>query len=157
MEAAAKRTQLLKILTSLGVELAPQNKLPDDALEKRLRRAIDEVQHLSTLIPSRPLLPRSLEEWKGTEGSLIKAMTRVNLEEVVLNTAARKQYGMTNANDTFADPLSDLGQTVIAMAELWTRGHRSCIIKDVNDVDSGHGIYVRVSMLLMFTVHTNLE
>ncbi|KAL6304710.1 hypothetical protein BKA93DRAFT_259435 [Sparassis latifolia] len=57
------RTEILTILSSMGVELPPSTKLPDEALAKRLKQAINAAQYLTKVIPAPPLNIASVPAW----------------------------------------------------------------------------------------------
>lgn len=138
-----KRAQTIELLAALRLEIPSQTKIPDDKLEKRLKRAISCVQYLSSAIPSPPLIPNSLPKWDDEGLTLIQSMIRQNLEQALLTLAALESGRPIKAN--YADPLHDLQQTVGAMVQNWTKGLHCCVVEDLNK--EKWAINIRVSLL----------
>lgn len=137
------RQETLALLSSMGVDLPPSTKLPDDALEKRLKRAINCAQSISTALPSVPLQPSAIPAWPHTSGktSLQEAISRINFGEALAIQRARTQ-GQQNPHQLYENPFMDLRQTLLAVARAWDDGVETCILQDAGKFE--HSVLIRV-------------
>lgn len=103
---ALTRAETVSILAAMNVELPARTKLPDKALQKRLRDSLEAAQYMADEITDamRPLNPPTLRAWSGP---VLEASRRGNLNEAVRNYTAR-QNGRENDVDLFQDPFTDL-------------------------------------------------
>ncbi|KAH9925054.1 uncharacterized protein BXZ73DRAFT_50322 [Epithele typhae] len=133
------RTELLQVLSSIGVELPKNTKLPDNELSKRLRDALNLAQEKDTLPPTFdvekmkkwPLFdqPSSKENSAGarkSKQSLLEAMKRSNLGEAFQNALT----GNKAQPDLYKDVFTDLRQTVMNVANNLDAGHKAFILHD---------------------------
>ncbi|KAI0074273.1 hypothetical protein K474DRAFT_1677252 [Panus rudis PR-1116 ss-1] len=138
------REETLKLLASMGVELPPQTKLSDEALEERLRKCVRSIQDINTLFPSRPAPLSSYSAWptKGRHAmSVLEGIRRVNIGEA-LQIAKARESGLSVEAEVYVNPFGDLRQTVMALGRSWDEGVRCCIVQDpVADVPA---IYLRM-------------
>ncbi|KAI0370797.1 hypothetical protein BV20DRAFT_994690 [Pilatotrama ljubarskyi] len=142
------RSEILKTLNSMGVEIPANTKLPDETLEKRLRSALDAAQEKNRFSDQLDL--RSLRKWpllKGGEPqawdegrSLLDAVKRGNMQEARQNHLA-SLLGADRHNELYVDPFMDLRQTVMSIANVLDQGLSWCIIQD--PAHEQHAINIR--------------
>ncbi|KAG7091272.1 hypothetical protein E1B28_010322 [Marasmius oreades] len=77
------RDEKMGLLASMGIELPQTTRLPDDALEKKLRNTIDAAQYFKDVIAKAPIDPATLPLWplRSSSKSLSQATARGNLGE----------------------------------------------------------------------------
>lgn len=128
MERLSRR-ETLSILSAIGVELPPETRLSDEALEKRLKQAINAAQCLAQHIPNSPLNPATLAAWPSTspgdDRSVHDAVKRGDMAEALANLEARMQ-GRDNAVALYQNAVLDLRQTLMALASMLDEGRRWC-------------------------------
>ncbi|GBE83314.1 hypothetical protein SCP_0503620 [Sparassis crispa] len=121
----------------MGVDLPPATKLPDDALEKRLKQALNASQCFSSVIPDPPLKPTTIPAWPpfnpkgGNDYSLQAAFTKGNFDEAFANETARI-FGRQNAVDLYVNPMIDLRQTLMTIGKLCDEGFKCCVVQDTD-------------------------
>ncbi|KAI8996668.1 hypothetical protein BD414DRAFT_434731 [Trametes punicea] len=128
------RTEILRILQSMGIELPQNTKIPDDTLEKRLRAALDAAQEKSRF-PSQ-LKPLELAPWPLAKADelnsrarpLLDAVKRGNWQEALANYMRGR--GACAAPELYVDPFMDLRQTVMSLANVLDQGLTWCTVQD---------------------------
>lgn len=93
------RDEKLKLLHSMGIEFPPSTRLPDDAIEKRFRNALDATQSFERLIDNLPFDPSSLPHWSQStsgETQLVKHYNRSNLAETLADAQAGNENTFMN-------------------------------------------------------------
>ncbi|KAK0449821.1 uncharacterized protein EV420DRAFT_766086 [Desarmillaria tabescens] len=104
------RSQILGLLESMGVELPPTLKLPNDALEKKLASALSAAQEISTL-GKFPINPSKLPLWKNQSKSAFDAMQRTSMAEAMRNYNARAR-GLPDPFALYSSAFIDARQTL---------------------------------------------
>ncbi|OCH86729.1 hypothetical protein OBBRIDRAFT_890275 [Obba rivulosa] len=127
--AGLTRDELLAALTSMKVEVPAETSISDDALDRRLQRALKAAQHLEQAVPHPPLDPATLPKWGPQRGPVAQAARRGNLDDAFfapLDAAAREQAraAAAPADSAFAD----LRRLVGAVAGLRDAGQRWCVV-----------------------------
>ncbi|KAI0704230.1 hypothetical protein C8T65DRAFT_654302 [Cerioporus squamosus] len=125
------RTETLRVLKSLRVEIPEDTKLLDENLEKRLRDALNAAQQKDRL--SIPLNLDALSPWPvpregmpdSTAKPMLAAVTRGNLAEAAMNHARNQRVP-----ELYVDPFIDLRQTVMSIANLIDKGIKWCVVQD---------------------------
>lgn len=142
------RTEKLKVLASMGIELPKDTKLVEEVLDKRLRNALDAAQekdrfpNLSNLLdlPAWPLV--NAGDINSTARPLLDAVKRGNYHEALQNRQAAS-LGVSAAPELFTDPFMDLRQTHMSLANMLDKGFMWCTIQDPDRQTSA--INIRVS------------
>ncbi len=124
------RQELLKALPAMDVSIPLSTKLSDEALEKRLRQALNASQVSSQLITKSPINIKSLHKWP-LGSSLYESVRRGNWQESMANYSSR----MGGSSNTEASALSgnafmDLRQTILSLANSWDKGSRVAVMQD---------------------------
>ncbi|KAI0658124.1 hypothetical protein C8Q70DRAFT_1045837 [Cubamyces menziesii] len=140
------RSETLQALASMGIELPPHTRIPDEDLEKRLRLALDAAQEknrfsdaLKTLdLPQWPLI--KADKIQSNSRPLLEAVRRGNWQEARQNQAAMA-LGASGAPAIFVDPFMDMRQTLMSLANALDNGFMWCLIQDP-DLDV-HAINIR--------------
>ncbi|KAG7448862.1 uncharacterized protein BT62DRAFT_731197 [Guyanagaster necrorhizus] len=104
------RSQILGLLKSMGIDLPPTLKLPDDALEKKLASALSAAQEISTL-GKFPINPSKLPRWENQPKSAFDAMQRTSMAEAVKNFNARTR-GLPDPFALYSSAFLDARQTL---------------------------------------------
>ena len=120
------RQETLTTLTGLGVELPPATKLSDEALQRRLRQALNCAQYVSHVLQTPPLDPAALPEWPSSR-SAYDGVRRVNFQEATENFHARLQGKEV---ELYKNPVIDARQTLMGIAKWWDEGHRWMVLQD---------------------------
>ncbi|KAH9944915.1 hypothetical protein B0H21DRAFT_779324 [Amylocystis lapponica] len=125
------REETLAILSSMGIELPPRTKLPDEALAKRLKQAINAAQCLSTVVPDAHVDPATIRRWptEGENRSVYAAIRRGDLHEAAA-TAHARALGRDQAVDLYTNAFMDLRQTLMGIAVAWDEGRTWGVIQD---------------------------
>ncbi|KAJ3904158.1 hypothetical protein F5879DRAFT_881122 [Lentinula edodes] len=136
------RQEKMNFLHSMGIELLPSTRLPDDAIERKFRGAIDASQSFSKLIQKPPFNPSSFPLWskKNASKSLLDSVKRGNMMEAFANAQARSQ-GKENAWDMYENVFVDIRQTIMSLASGFDKGVISAIAQDK---DYSYAICIRV-------------
>ncbi|KAK1230931.1 hypothetical protein PQX77_005962 [Marasmius sp. AFHP31] len=74
------RDEKLGLMHTMGIELPTTTRLPDDALDKKLRNAVDAAQYFSMVVTKSSIDPATLPAWP-VKSPLQKATVRGNLGE----------------------------------------------------------------------------
>ncbi|KAF9065036.1 hypothetical protein BDP27DRAFT_1332609 [Rhodocollybia butyracea] len=121
---------------------SPTTRLPEHAIEKKFRSAIDASQTFSKHIEHPPFNPSSLPLWskKTSTKTLLDLFKRGNMEEAVANAHARSE-GKENAWDLYENTFSDLRQTVMSLANGFDSGAKTAIVQDK---DTSYAVCMRV-------------
>lgn len=120
------RQETLAILAGMGVELPPATKLPDAALQKRLRQALNGAQFVSNVLPEPPLNPATLSAWPSAH-KVYEGVRRGNFHEAQQNYQAKLQGKET---ELYKNPMLDARQTLMGIARWWDAGHRWMVLQD---------------------------
>ncbi|KZT04914.1 uncharacterized protein LAESUDRAFT_760660 [Laetiporus sulphureus 93-53] len=128
------REETLKVLSELGIDLPPASKLPGDALEKRLRQALNAAQYVPRILPDPPSNPAALHPWPengsmGGSRSVHEAVKRNNVAEINTVFEARKR-GQNNPYPLYESAIMDVRQTLMSIGKYWDEGVRWCVIQD---------------------------
>ncbi|KAF9065037.1 hypothetical protein BDP27DRAFT_1298548 [Rhodocollybia butyracea] len=139
---SVSREDKLRLLHSMGVELSPTTRLPEDAIEKKFRSAIDASQTFSKHIEHPPFNPSSLPLWskKSSSKTLLESVRRGNMEEAMANAHARSE-GKENAWDLYENTFVDFRQTVMSLANGFDGGAKTAIAQDK---DTTYAVCMRV-------------
>ncbi|KAF9262697.1 hypothetical protein L218DRAFT_929193 [Marasmius fiardii PR-910] len=122
----ATREEKLSFLASMGVELSPATRLPEEAVDKKLRGVIDAAQYFSSVIDQIPVHPASFPMWHSNEDSLLKAVRRGNVAEA---QAAFKAHG-ENPFPLYQNAFMDVRQTLMALGKHLDDGYSEVILQD---------------------------
>ncbi|TFY69765.1 hypothetical protein EVJ58_g251 [Rhodofomes roseus] len=120
------RQETLTILAGMGVELPPATKLPDEALQKRLRQALNGAQYVSNVLANSPLDLATLSAWPLAH-SVYEGVRRGNLQEAQHNYQAKLQGRET---ELYKNPILDARQTLMGIAKWWDEEHRWMVLQD---------------------------
>ncbi|KAI0634535.1 hypothetical protein C8Q77DRAFT_763383 [Trametes polyzona] len=129
------RAEKLRVLSSMGVGLPENTKLADEALDKRLRAALDAAQERhrfpATLnvreLPQWPIINK--DEINSRARPLLDAVKRGNMEEAARISQARLT-GVRATPELFTDPFMDLRQTLMSLANARDNGFTWLTIQD---------------------------
>ncbi|KAJ3982920.1 hypothetical protein F5890DRAFT_1463984 [Lentinula detonsa] len=146
------KEEKLKFLKSMGVDLSPATRLPNDTMERKFRCAIDASQSLTTLIAKAPFDPSNLPLWskKTCKKSLLETVGRGNVKEGFANFQARLE-GRSNAWDLYENPFMDVRQTIMGLANGLDNGAKTAIIQDK---ETAYAICIRVVEVYMLNDET---
>ncbi|KAJ7226890.1 hypothetical protein GGX14DRAFT_627398 [Mycena pura] len=80
------RQEILNLLSTIGVNLPRNTKLPDAELDARLSKALDSTQYLTRVLPDLPLDPTAYPSWPDDKfnHSVLKTIMRHNMREATL-------------------------------------------------------------------------
>ncbi|KAL4244335.1 MYND-type zinc finger protein samB [Abortiporus biennis] len=123
------RHEYLSILSSMGVEIPPHSRLPDESLEKRLRQALNASQTVAKLAPDDLIDVAKLRDWPKSE-KVLDAINRTNMYEAMANYTARLQG--RDPSELYVNPFTDLRQTLLSIANCWDQGQRTIVVQDRN-------------------------
>lgn len=144
---ALDRDQTLQILSCIGVDLPPHTKLSDDALDDRLRKALNAAQTLSIATRTPSSLPvTAYPVWPKTGGkSVFEASIRTSIAEAQ-EVHGKRLAGISPVAELRVNPFVDLRQTISHLGKNWDQGNKMCLILD-SQVDEASRIpmHVRVS------------
>ena len=107
------REDILVFLSSMGVVLPKDTKMPIEDLNKRLGNALDTSQQFEQLIGTKTVDPSEFTQWVGKD--ILKASHRNNMHEKVTGTGVmsqRKKGPLSAKEDTFRE----LRQSILAIA-----------------------------------------
>ncbi|KAJ3896384.1 hypothetical protein GG344DRAFT_72217 [Lentinula edodes] len=146
------RKEKLQYLYSMGIDLPLTTRLPDDAIEKKFRSAIDASQSIATLIAKSPFDPSTLPLWtkKTSKTTLLKTVSRGNFEEAFANIRARRE-GKESAWPLFENTFMDARQTIMGLADGIDKGVKTALIQDK---DTKYAICLRVVEVRMLNEET---
>ncbi|PSR74746.1 hypothetical protein PHLCEN_2v9625 [Hermanssonia centrifuga] len=113
----------------MDVSIPPSTKLSDEALEKRLRQALNASQVSSQLITKSPINIKSLHKWP-LGSSLYESVRRGNWQESMANYSSRIGGGNTEASALSGNAFMDLRQTILSLANSWDKGIRVAVMQD---------------------------
>lgn len=134
------REEVLLLLSSLGIELPKNSKLPDDVLQKRLTKALDCTQYGFDL---KTMDPTTLKPWSTfTDKAVLQAASMVSMKEARENVAHISLTGEQRETVLYVNPFQDLRQSVMALGYNWDAGVSTGIIQNKEKM---HGILFRVS------------
>lgn len=131
------RDDLLILLSSIGIVLGKDNKLPVEELNNRLGQALDTSQEFSDVIEKTPVDPLSLPKWSSKEQTLYQASQRGNMTEAFVGSMSAKKGNSSSKEETF----KEMRQSILSIAYTIDLG-----IKEISfmDADDKWGIFVRV-------------
>jgi len=121
------REDILVVLSSMGVVLSKDTKMPLEALNKRLGNALDASQQFEQLIGTTTVDPSEFAEW--TEKKILEASYRNNIEESLTGTGAmsqRKKGHLSAKEDTFRE----LRQSILGIAHSCDERHTDVYYMD---------------------------
>ncbi|KAL0072615.1 hypothetical protein AAF712_000378 [Marasmius tenuissimus] len=125
----ASREEKLRLLACMGVELSPTTRLPEEAVDKRLKSAIDASQYFSSVITEVPLNPASFPTWSKSDKKnkpLLDAVRRGNPAEAMAVARANGQ----NPHPLFQNAFLDVRQTLMTMGNNLDNGCTEMILQD---------------------------
>ncbi|KAL0570765.1 hypothetical protein V5O48_011193 [Marasmius crinis-equi] len=125
----ATREDKLGFLASMGIELPPTTRLPEEAVDKKLKSAIDAAQYLSSVLNEVPVNPASFPLWNKSDPKnkpLLTAVRRGNPAEAFAVAAA----GGTNPHPLFQNAFIDVRQTLMSMGNAVDIGRKEMIMQD---------------------------
>ncbi|KAJ3777401.1 hypothetical protein FB446DRAFT_681134 [Lentinula raphanica] len=125
------REEKVDFLRSMGLDLSPATRLPQDALEKKFRNAIDACQSFATLIPKLPFDPSTLPVWskQTCKKPLLEVVNRGNIREAYATLQAKMQ-GKFSAWDLYENVFMDIRQTIMTLGNNIDNGRKTTIIQD---------------------------
>ncbi|PPQ94681.1 hypothetical protein CVT25_009536 [Psilocybe cyanescens] len=131
------RDDLLILLSSIGIVLGKDNKLPVEELNNRLGQALDTSQEFSDVIEKTPVDPLSLPKWSSKEQTLYQASQRGNMTEAFVGSMSAKKGNSSSKEETF----KEMRQSILSIAYTIDLG-----IKEISfmDADDKWGIFVRI-------------
>ncbi|KAK7052835.1 hypothetical protein VNI00_004154 [Paramarasmius palmivorus] len=138
IEIDATRQEKLGLLASMGVKLLPTTRIPEEAVDKRLRSAIDAAQYFPKFSEHVPFNPKSFPVWPDSE-PLKKAVSRNNLAE-----AMKVQVGSMTGEDPFPlyqNAFIDVRQTLMGLGSFVDKGLQTAYIEDREEE---HAICLRI-------------
>lgn len=149
------REEKLQYLYSMGVDLPLTTRLPDDAIEKKFRSAIDASQSFATINAKPPFDPSVLPPWSKTtcKTTLLKTVSRGNFEEAFANIRARRE-GKDSAWPLFENTFMDARQTIMGLADGIDNGVNTALIQDK---DTKCAICIRVRYPSMLPLSRSLH
>ncbi|KAJ3720026.1 hypothetical protein C8R42DRAFT_710715 [Lentinula raphanica] len=146
------REEKIELLRNMGVDLSPSTRLPQDALEKKFRSAIDASQSFSTLIPKPPFDPLTVSPWskKTCKRPLLDLVRRGSMREMYAQLQANMQ-GKESAWDLYENPFMDIRQTMMTIADNLDQGYKTNLVQDK---ESKSAICIRVVEVRMINDDT---
>lgn len=82
-----ERNEILEILASMGVRLPPSTRLPVDALQERLAKALNRSQRQAELFPRRKPTVGHLKAWAAKPYKTLEdAFTTYNIHEMTMGS-----------------------------------------------------------------------
>ena len=132
------REDILVFLSSMGVVLSKDTKMPLEDLNKRLGNALDASQQFDQLIGTKTVDPSEFTLWTGKD--ILKASHRHNIQESFTGTGAMSQQkkGPLSAKE---DTFRELRQSVLAIAQSCDEDHTDIYYMDGEEK---WAIFVRV-------------
>ncbi|KAJ7117892.1 hypothetical protein C8R43DRAFT_100471 [Mycena crocata] len=145
------RADILSLLSSMGVDLPRNTKLPDAELDKRLSKALDSAQYLTRIIPTPPLDPTAYPSWFSDKSSILEAIRRHNIGEATMIYDG-KMKGIDNPmGPLYANAFMDLRQTLMSIANACDVGMHPIVLQDPGE---SSGICMRVLEVRQFDEQT---
>ena len=132
------REDILIFLSSMGVVLPKDTKMPMEDLNKRLGNALDASQQFDQLLGTKTVDPSEFTQWTGKD--ILKASHRNNIQEKVTGTGAMSQpkKGPLSAKE---DIFRELRQSILAIAHSCDEDHMDVYYMDGEEK---WAIFVRV-------------
>lgn len=143
------RTEKLRVLASMGIELPEDTKLVDAVLEKRLVNALDAAQGKDRYPDPSKL--RELPMWPLVKTGEINSSARLLLDAVKRGNMHEARHwqnsqaallGMSASPELFTDPFMDLRQTHMSLANGLDNGFMWRTIQDPDREKSAINIRV---------------
>ncbi|PPQ92952.1 hypothetical protein CVT25_000215 [Psilocybe cyanescens] len=131
------RDELQILLSSMGIVLPKDNKLPTEELNRRFGQALNTSQEFSDVIENTPINLSSLPKWFSRQ-SLFEATQRGNLTEALAGVMSQPKKGhLSSKEETF----KEMRQSILLMAHACDVG-----IRDIFFVTDGDkpGISIRI-------------
>ncbi|KAG8992101.1 hypothetical protein FRB94_012009 [Tulasnella sp. JGI-2019a] len=157
------RDEIFNLLKALGVEIHPQTTLSTDALEKRLRKALDCAQYITDAVNisedgDGQIDLSGVKPW--SKGKVFDAVRRGSLTEAMINSATPNAIP-----DLYVNALMDLRQTAMSLAANFDKGHTLFWLQDANREESSIIIRIikvfekhkTVPVFMVFYVHGTKE
>ncbi|KAI0356850.1 hypothetical protein OH77DRAFT_1477050 [Trametes cingulata] len=132
------RSETLQMLASMDIELPNAAALSDDALDKRLKAALDAAQEKERFSDRLPLNLRDLPEWPLVQADelrsdarpLLEAVSRGNLREIRDRNMPDLLGAGGGPQEEFGYPFVALRKTTMSMTDVLDHGLTWCIIQD---------------------------
>ncbi|KAF9461154.1 hypothetical protein BDZ94DRAFT_1264418 [Collybia nuda] len=132
------REDMLVLLSTMGVELPENTKIPDDGLNKLLLQALDASQRFTDLLKTAPFNPSEYHRWKSPK-PLLEAVSRGNLTEAFENAmSGNKARGTSTAKE---DTFREVRQILLALSMHYDQGTRDFVLLDTTEE---WGIVIRI-------------
>ncbi|KAJ3542900.1 hypothetical protein NM688_g5923 [Phlebia brevispora] len=135
-----RREELISALNYMRVAIPPETKLPDDALHKRLKHALNGSQNAANTIAKPDLDISGLPMWPSGR-SVYEAGRRGDLSEGIQIASAKDRAG-GDPFPLYSNPFMDLRQTVMGISKHWDEGLKSAIVQDLNREKCGINLRV---------------
>lgn len=150
------RIETLRVLSCMGIDLPAHTKLPDDALEKRLRQALNASQVLLTVTSSPVLDILSFSRRPSNKKQTVfDAIGRASMAEYGA-IMAKRAMGLSTVDPLRVDPFDDVRQTVMHLAKNWDEGYKVLLVTDPQQSEAEKvpiNIRVRSVVLSMWSIH----
>lgn len=138
------RAELIGLLSDIDVDLPPRTKLPQDELEKRVRKALGHVQQITRILPDNTLQIAPLQRWPpDSEKALEDCFYRTNWEEIAEGFKYKLLTGSSDYEMGTGTALMDLKLLLVELASWWKDGNRLFLVQDKEKEESS--IAIRVS------------
>ncbi|KAH9479136.1 Ankyrin repeat and MYND domain-containing protein 2 [Psilocybe cubensis] len=135
------RDELLLLLSSMGVVLAKDNKLPTEELNRRFGMALNTAQELSDVVDKTPINLASLPRWTSQK-TLFDATKRGSLTEALVGYMSQPKKGYLSPKEEI---FKEMRQSVLLMAHVCDVGLRDiCFLTEGDEL----GIFVRIMDVL---------
>lgn len=153
------RTELIDLLSCIGVDLPLQTKLPQEAIEERLRKALDCIQQIGQVLSSTSatsILPiASFQPWPDDSKKPLESVVhRTNWLEVAEGIEKRRLTGDATYVVGSGRILMDLKVQLLNLVKYGKMGKELYIIQDKEEDSS---IIVRVRSSTMVRVRPGAD
>ncbi|KAJ7021435.1 hypothetical protein C8F04DRAFT_1402931 [Mycena alexandri] len=146
------REEILRLLSSLGVDLPKKTKLHDAELDNRLSKALDGAQYLSRVVATLPFDPAVYPSWFRDKSNkpILEAIARHNVGEATLIDASERK-GINDPFPLYTNAFMDLRQTLMSIGNACDKGMVPFVLQDKGEMS---GICMRVLEVRKFDDHT---
>lgn len=144
IEIEASRDEKLGLLSAMGVGFSPSTRLPEAAVDRKLRSALDAAQTFTNVVEQTPLDPSTLPIWSSNQPKKIFAAIQRSSYAESMKVLSAKANGQTPF-PLYQNAFMDLRQTLMTLANYCDTGRRTAILQDKNHE---FAICVRVSISL---------
>lgn len=135
IEIDASREDKLGFLSAMGVGLTPSTKLPESAVNRKLRSALDAAQALMKVVDHTPFNPSTLPIWSSNQSKdVFDSIIRLSHAESMESPASLFDDG---------DAFMDLRSTLMWLAKFCDAGRGTAILQDK---DQEFAVLIRASI-----------